>query len=175
MDFPFSLRDFFNNLTMYHYLFFVLSFIASICFIILGIVYRKKHAAALFFYTVSFFGLMVAPIIGSYYIEDYLHRSTLKNIEILRLTYTKAIVFNADIQNEGKSPLKATYISLCMVKKNKNSILEFFNSLRAAHVQKFTYKMPIDKGSSEHMRAVIDTTKIANPSDYSVFYQIKSF
>lgn len=175
MDFPFGLREFLNSLTMYHYLFFGLSFIASICFLILGIVYRKSHAAAMFLYTLSFLGLIVAPVAGAYYIEDYLRASSLQNIDVLRLTYTKAIVVNADIKNDGKSKIKTTYISLCMVKKNKNSILEFINSIKAAHVQKYTYKIPMEKGESQHIRAVIDTTKLPNPTDYSVFYQIKSF
>lgn len=175
MDFPFGLREFLHNLTMYHYLFFALSFIASICFLILGIVYRKSHAAAMFFYTLSFLGLIVAPVVGAYYIEDYLRASSLKNIDVLRLTYTKAIVVNADIKNDGKTKIKTTYVSLCMVKKNKNSILEFLNSIKAAHAQKYSYQIPMEKGESKHIRAVIDTTKLQNPSDYWVFYQIKSF
>jgi hypothetical protein len=175
MDFPFGIHEFLNNLTVYHYIFFALGFIASILLFLLGIVFRKRHGAALFFYLLSFIGLLVAPIIGAYYTEEYLRASSLKNIDILRLTFTKAIVLNADIQNDGNSNIGTTYISLQMVKKDKNSILQFINTLKPAYTQKYVYKLPMQKGESAHIRAVIDTTKLPNPSNYFIFYQIKSF
>jgi hypothetical protein len=175
MDFPFGTHEFFYHLSMYHYLFFGVMFVIAICFLILGVIYRKSPMAALLFYTLSFVGLFAGPFVGAYYIEEYLRSSSLQNIDVLRLTYTKAIVVNADIKNNGKAKLKDSYVSFCMVKKNKNSILEFINSIKAAHVQKYTFNLPIDKGASEHIRVVVDTSKLAVPTDYALYYQIKSF
>ena len=175
MELPFGLREFFHSFLIYHYLFFGILFVVAIFLLFLGVILRKKLIFALFFYTLSFLSVFVAPIVGSFYLEEYLRKSSLQNIKITRLVYTKAIVFTAELKNDGKIPLKNTHIVISMVKKDNNSILQFFNLFTPSNVLKTELKMPIEPSGARDVRIVIDTTKINVPTECAIYYQLKSF
>lgn len=174
MVLPFGLKEFFYSFFIYHYLFLGVLFFVAVLLLILGIVLRRKLIFALFFYLLSFLSFTVAPIAGIYYLEEYFRKTSIDNIKVARLVYTKAIVITADIKNDGKIPIKKTSVVISLVKKNNNSILEFINIFSPVKTDKIEFKMPLTPSDTKDIRIVIDTTKIANPSAYAIYYQIKS-
>lgn len=175
MELAFGIKDFFHSLLIYHYLFFIILFLAALFLLFMGIALRKKPLFAFIFYVASFLTITVAPVAGFYYLEEYLRKTSLENIKVLRLVYTKAIVITANLTNKGKIPIKKSYIMLSMVKKNDNSILEFFNTFSPAASQKILLQIPIKPGESSEVRFVFDISKVVSPESYDVRYVIKSF
>lgn len=175
MELPFGIKEFFHNFLIYHYIFFGVLFLASLFMLLLGVMFRRKLFISLLFYLAAFFGFTVAPFVGLYYIEEYLRGSSLENIKVVRLVYTPAIVVTADLKNSGKSTIKKTNLVFSLVKKDNNGILEFVNIFKPAKVQKVELKYALTPGNSRDIRVVLDTTNIANPSAYTIYYQIKSF
>jgi hypothetical protein len=172
---PFGLKEFFHNFFIYHYLFLGVLFFVAVLLLILGVILRRRLIFALFFYLLSFLTFTAGPIVGLYYLEEYLRKTSLENVKVARLVYTKAIVITADIRNEGKIPLKKTSIVISLVKKNNNSILEFINIFSPIKADKIELKMPLVPSEARDVRMVVDITKITNPAAYAVYYQIKSF
>lgn len=175
MELAFGIKDFFHSFLIYHYLFFIILFLAALFLLFMGITLRKRLFFALIFYIASFLAITAAPIAGSYYLEEYLRKSSLENVKVSRLVYTKAIVITANLTNKGKIPIKKSHIVFSMVKKNDNSILEFFNTFSPAASQKIVLQIPIKPGESSEVRFVFDISKVAAPTSYDVHYTIKSF
>jgi hypothetical protein len=175
VELPFGIREFFHSFLIYHYLFFGILFLVAIFLLSLGVMLRKRLIFALFFYLLSFLSLSAGPVVGSYYLEEYLRKASLQNIKITRLVYTKAIIFTAELKNEGRIPFKKTNIVISIVKKDNNSILQFFNMFSPAQVCKTELRIPIESGNICDIRIVVDITKINAPLDYAVYYQVKSF
>lgn len=175
MQFAFGVKDFFHNFLIYHYLFFGILFFVAILTLILGVILRRKHLFAAFFYTISFLSLFIAPFVGSYYLEEYTRGSSLENIKVSRLVYTKAIVVSAELKNNGKTAIRETHLLFSMVKKNNNSILEFINIYKPVKIQKIYLKYPLTPNETRDIRVVLDVSTIAVPASCAVYYQIKSF
>jgi len=175
VQFAFEAVDFFHNFLIYHYLFFGVLFFVAVLTLVLGVILRRKHLLAAFFYIISFSTLFIAPFVGSYYLEEYIRSSSLQNIKISRLVYTKAIVVSAELKNNGVIPIKKTHLLLSMIKKDNNSILEFINLFKPAKTQKIYLQYPLAPNETREIRVVLDISKIALPTSYAVYYQIKSF
>lgn len=175
MVLAFDIKDFFHNFLIYHYLFFIILFLVALFLLFMGIALRRKLFLAFIFYITSFLTITVAPVTGSYYLEEYLRKTSLENIKVSRLVYTKAIVITANLTNKGKIPIKKSYIVLSMVKKNNNSILEFFNTFSPAASQKIFLQIPIKPGENSEVRFVFDISKVNAPALYDVYYVVKSF
>lgn len=175
MQLAFGVKDFLHNLLIYHYIFYALLFVFAFLMLLLGIYLRRKTTIALFFYIGSFLALFCAPFVGSYYIEEYLRSSSLQSIKVTRLVYSKTIVVTANLVNMGVAPIKETNLLFLLVKKDKNSILERLNTFKPVVTNKIKLKEPLKPNENREIRVVLDITKVATPSLYTLYYQIKSF
>ena len=99
MEFAFDLKEFFRSLLIYHYVFFGVASFLTIAMMILGVILRRHLWAALLCFGLSFFGFSIGVPVGGYFLESYLRPSSLQNVTVHRLEFSKAIVFTADIKN----------------------------------------------------------------------------
>lgn len=175
MELPFSVKEFFNNFLIYHYLFFGFLFLFAILLLVLGIVFRRKSFLAFLFYFSSFASAFIGPFAGSYYLEEYLRATSLEEVKVTRLTYTKAIVLSAKLKNNGRTLVNTSYISLSLVKKDDNSIKEFINILRPEKIEKKIISVPLAGKEHTDIRIVLDISDVKEPQKFSLFYQLKSF
>ena len=175
MEFAFDLKEFFRSLLIYHYVFFGVASFLTIAMMILGVILRRHLWAALLCFGLSFFGFSIGVPVGGYFLESYLRPSSLQNVTVHRLEFSKAIVFTADIKNEGGIKSDKQYLVLKLVKKEENSILQYVHLLNPIISKKSHFLQEIAPSESKSVRIVLDVNKVKNLSDYVVFYEIKTF
>ena len=175
MEFAFDLKEFFRSLLIYHYVFFGVASFLTIAMMILGVILRRHLWAALLCFGLSFFGFSIGVPVGGYFLESYLRPSSLQNVTVHRLEFSKAIVFTADIKNDGGLKSHKQYLVLKLVKKEENSILQYVHLLNPVISKKSHFLQEIAPSESKSVRIVLDVNKVKNLSDYVVFYEIKTF
>ena len=175
MEFAFDLKEFFRSLLIYHYVFFGVASFLSIALMILGVILRRHLWAALLCFGLSFFGFSIGVPVGGYFLESYLRPSSLQNATVHRLEFSKAIVFTADIKNDGGLKSHKQFLVLKLVKKEDNSILQYAHLLTPELTKKSHYLQEIAPSDTKNIRVVLDVGKVKNLSNYVVFYEIKTF
>ena len=156
---------FMNQLIIYDYILFGISFTFFLLLLILAILFRNKVGFSIFLALLSFLVLFLAPTFG--YIE--MHKYLFKNIVTIesqkKLNYTKAIVVKGNIKNISKFNFKECKITLSAYKVGKNkykNMLYPFKPLRKMSI----VENNITKGSSHKFKMFIE------PFTYSKEYNL---
>lgn len=162
------------SMLWYHYGVIVSAFLLFLGFLILGIVFFKKHLVAATCFFLAFLFLLAGAPVGLIAVEDKIRDIELTDLNITTLFYSPVIVINGNIKSNAMIPVNKEIFKVVVTKYSDNWFYNIKNYLQPIKVESFTQRTKIEKEDKEPFELVVDYGDATLPKKINIYILYKA-
>lgn len=150
-----TVSEFIKNLIIYDYILFGSLLALFLLFIVLGIVFRRKLALALFLIFFAFALLLGGATFGYVAMHDYLFKNEITLVSQKKLSFTQAAVVYGTLKNVSKKDFKGCKVSATAYSVSGNALKDYVRKLKPiAKMSIVEENIPV--GEEREIKIIID-------------------
>ena len=160
------LVDFFDTLSMYDYIGFIVVFIIFFLFIVLALLLRRRTLLSMILVVCSFFFLFGGPVLAHLLVQNSYYKSKAEITEVKQLYYSDTLILRGVLHFLGKKDATHCMIEASLYKKSPNILKDLVYGLKAYRSASTNMDKVLTYGDDVSFKIVIE------PFNYKGDYNI---
>ena len=125
------LVDFFNTLSIYDYIGFIVTFILFLLFLILALILRKRTILSIVLLLCSFVFFFGGPVMAHLLVKNTFYKARAEITERKQLYYSDTLILRGSLHYLGKKDAEHCRVEALIYKKGSNIVKDFVYRLKA--------------------------------------------
>lgn len=161
-----TILDFFNTLSVYDYVGFILTIVLFTLFLILALLLRRRTKLSMFFVLIAFTFFFVGPSAAHIFVKKTIFKSNPILSEVKKLVYSDTLLIKGSLLYVGKKDANHCRIEANLHKHSENSLKDFAYDLKSFRSGSQMIDQKFTKGDSVDFKIVIEP--FSYQGDYNI-------
>ena len=151
-----AILDFFNTLSVYDYVGFIITIVLFTLFLILALLLRRRTKLSMIFVVIAFIFFFAGPSAAHIFVKKTIFKSTPTLGEVKKLVYSDTLLIKGALFYIGQKDANHCKVEAHVHKRSTNSIKDFAYDLKTYKLGSDTIDKKFTKGDRVDFKIVIE-------------------